>query len=587
MLRSACILLGCLVLASATTFEKFRISPMQGQTLVELSKGNRTVGNETFESYVITGKGPSWQEISGVGVFVVPKNQPLRISYSNKIDNETLIHIHGQTPPPAMDGVPYISTLPLVPGQVTTYTYDVYPQNVGTYWMHSHFGFQHEQGMAAPLIVEGDVPAEYPDADVINQAEDVVMFLEDFCGYSNDEGPSQNPSCFAPQEVFATLKAAWDSEADDFNFTECSDPGDGGDVSYKYQLANGRTLEDPIKVTVKRGASYRVRIISASAMTNYRVNFPINGTLIATDGQYVKPIAFDHLWVTVGQRFDVMFKIPESGSDTYPIFAIAEGTGETIQSGIILVVEGTNNVPSFSVNATNPGDIGFSEGIDQEAKLEAWFPLEERPADRTYAVNLTGDNGFKGINQASYQLPPSAKTYYRNPNALKVRFGERVCLEFRNFNADAHAMHLHGHSFQVVEINGQKVNGAMHDTVLVPRGFCQTVKVCFDADNFGTWPLHCHMTYHLAAGMLTTIEYEDDNNFYVIPTVNPDQTTTNTAGASNDSNDGFVFNKWNIIIVAGAGAVVVLSVTLLVALRLRARKSKYGGYHAVSTTESW
>lgn len=70
-------------------------------------------------------------------------------------------------------------------------------------------------------------------------------------------------------------------------------------------------------------------------------------------------------------------------------------------------------------------------------------------------------------------------------------------------------MHLHGHFFQLVDANGTAVNGPIRDTLNVPRGDCNTVKVCFDAVNpfKADSPLHCHLTWHLAAGMFTTVEY--------------------------------------------------------------------------------
>ena len=76
----------------------------------------------------------------------------------------------------------------------------------------------------------------------------------------------------------------------------------------------------------------------------------------------------------------------------------------------------------------------------------------------------------------------------------------------RNGTMMAHPMHLHGHSFQVTEINGRALAGAIRDTVLVPPR--TTVKVIFDADNPGLWAYHCHNLYHMAAGMFTTLVYE-------------------------------------------------------------------------------
>jgi FtsP/CotA-like multicopper oxidase with cupredoxin domain len=67
-------------------------------------------------------------------------------------------------------------------------------------------------------------------------------------------------------------------------------------------------------------------------------------------------------------------------------------------------------------------------------------------------------------------------------------------------------MHLHGHSFQVIEIDGTPLNGALRDTILVPPR--TSVTVAFDANNPGIWYLHCHILWHLAAGMATLVHYE-------------------------------------------------------------------------------
>ena len=97
--------------------------------------------------------------------------------------------------------------------------------------------------------------------------------------------------------------------------------------------------------------------------------------------------------------------------------------------------------------------------------------------------------------------------FTQNPNPLLVTPDDRVCLIFHNFNSMGHVLHLHGHSFQVTSIDGKAVAGAMRDTVLISRGNCREMTICFDADHPGTWPLHSAMEYYLAAGMLTTVEY--------------------------------------------------------------------------------
>ena len=94
---------------------------------------------------------------------------------------------------------------------------------------------------------------------------------------------------------------------------------------------------------------------------------------------------------------------------------------------------------------------------------------------------------------------------WANHRPIPVRKGQRVVLEMVNRSQMAHPMHLHGHHFQVIGLNGVPVSGAMRDTVLVPIN--GSVRVAFDADNPGRWLLHCHNLFHMAVGMMTEIIY--------------------------------------------------------------------------------
>ena len=93
-----------------------------------------------------------------------------------------------------------------------------------------------------------------------------------------------------------------------------------------------------------------------------------------------------------------------------------------------------------------------------------------------------------------------------NHTPLEIAEGERVEIVFRNKTMMSHPMHLHGHAFQVVEIDGQRFSGARRDTIQVPGNGAQ-VTIAFEADNPGNWAMHCHNLYHAKAGMLTTLRY--------------------------------------------------------------------------------
>jgi FtsP/CotA-like multicopper oxidase with cupredoxin domain len=91
-------------------------------------------------------------------------------------------------------------------------------------------------------------------------------------------------------------------------------------------------------------------------------------------------------------------------------------------------------------------------------------------------------------------------------DGLVVKRGERIEVTIANASMMAHPMHLHGHHFQVVAINGTPIAGAVRDTVLLPP--MASVVLAFDADNPGRWPLHCHHLYHMATGMMAYVTYD-------------------------------------------------------------------------------
>ncbi len=128
-----------------------------------------------------------------------------------------------------------------------------------------------------------------------------------------------------------------------------------------------------------------------------------------------------------------------------------------------------------------------------EQRLHAVTPLAARTADLKVALMLTGT--MQGYTWA-----------IEGGEALKVKQGQRVEVSMHNMSMMTHPMHLHGHHFQVVGINGRPVAGALRDTVLIPP--MAQVTVAFDADNPGRWPLHCHHLYHMATGMMSFVTYD-------------------------------------------------------------------------------
>jgi FtsP/CotA-like multicopper oxidase with cupredoxin domain len=388
------------------------------------------------------------------------------------------------TPPWRQDGVPGISGPPIPAGGSADYDFPL--RFGGTFWMHSHQGLQEQGLMAAPLIIHDE--RDRPDE------QEVVVMLADFSFtpaeqiFENLKKSGSMAGMAKPTGAMASMssmkKAAPTS-------TGQSGP-DLNDVKYDAFLANDRTLADPEIVKVEPGGRVLLRIINSSSMSAYHVGLgALEGELIAVDGFAIAPIRSRTFPVAVAQRLDIRVSLP-SGPGAYPVLAQLEGDRE--QTGIIRVaanapvsrIAGAGETPSPALT------------LELERTLRAEKPLAARKADRVHTLNLTGE-------MAGYVWSINNVAWNKDVPPLQVAEGERVELVFVNQTPMPHPMHLHGHEFQVVEIDGERFPGAVRDTVLVTPG--RRVVVAFDANNPGWWALHCHLLYHLDAGMFTTIKY--------------------------------------------------------------------------------
>jgi len=356
--------------------------------------------------------------------------------------------------------------------------------------MHSHQGLQEAFLLAAPLIVHD--PAEEARDD-----QEVVVFLGDF-------------SFTPPKEIYAKLRAgAKDTSGmggSMAGMNKAPAPGgmkmtgkpDANDVNYDAYLANDRTLNDAEVVRVDKSGPVRLRIINGSSGTNYFIDLgSLTGELIATDGMPVKPIQGSRFPLAIAQRIDVRVQIPHDGG-AFPILALRELSKE--QTGIVLATSGAN-VRRLPVKADAPTGLLT---LDLESRLAAVNPLSAKAADQAYTLRLQG-------NMAKYDWLINGIAFdVNNPGSEKpqvlVKMGQRVTLTFVNETPMSHPMHLHGHAFEVTGINGKAFKGAVRDTVLVPGN--TSVTVAFDANNPGLWYVHCHVLWHLAAGMATTVQYQ-------------------------------------------------------------------------------
>ncbi len=422
---------------------------------------------------------------SGAWGIALNEGDTFDVRLENGLDVLSGLHWHGLNPPWRQDGVPYISGPPVAPGKFADYSFPAQP--AGTRWMHSHFGLQEQNLLAAPLIVR-------EQSAIRSGLQEVVVLLEDFSW--------RKPSLIfeelrkpKPMAAMGNMTAGGMSSMSRGGMNMPSGGGmDLNDVSYDAFLANDRTLADPQVFDVEKGAEVRLRIINAAASTNFMIELGnVEGTVLTVDGNPVVPLKVRQFPLAIAQRVDIVVRLPADGS-ALPV--LARGEGLTRQTGVVLRPRGAA-VARISETAETAAP---ALSLMDEMKLRAAQPLPSRPIDRSVPVDLTG-------NMSGYVWGMAVHGMEAVP--VGVEKGERVELVMRNTTMMAHPMHLHGHSFQVTEINGQAFAGAVRDVVLVlPR---TTVKVVFDADNPGLWAYHCHNLYHMAAGMFATVVYRGFN----------------------------------------------------------------------------
>ncbi|MDB6099947.1 MAG: putative multicopper oxidase [Gammaproteobacteria bacterium] len=410
-----------------------------------------------------------------------------RVDLANQSGKQTLVHWHGQLPPWTQDGFPWPETPPLAIGAVQSYDYAPIP---GTYWMHSHVGMQEQVLMTAPLIVEDDTVLR-------EDRQEIVLMLHDFTFRSPEEvltGLTGSGHAVGAQPAAMTgmmmNMGAMNMAARDAPVPHM----DLNDVDFDAFLANDRTLADPEVVRVGHGGRVRLRIINGASSSQFWIDLgALTGNVVAVDGHSVRPVAGQRFPIAMAQRLDVLINLPRTGA--FPVLAQIEGSPR--RTGIILATP-----DSRITRVADQGRIAPPIDLSLETRLAAAEPLHARPADLVRTVSLGGSMKPYAWSMDGEMWP--------HITPLMVKQGQRVEFELVNQTMMAHPIHLHGHAFQVVAIDGRPIRGAVRDTVLVmPRA--GRVRIAFDADNPGRWAFHCHNLYHMQTGMVTEVRYAGTN----------------------------------------------------------------------------
>ncbi|WP_397576630.1 copper resistance system multicopper oxidase [Sphingorhabdus sp.] len=287
------------------------------------------------------------------------EGQNVRLNVTNHLNEDTSIHWHGLLVPFQYDGVPGVSFPGIKPHETFTYNFPI--RQSGTYWYHSHSHLQEQSGHYGPLIIE---PA---GAEPVSYDRDYILLLSEFTplhphfimsrlrtgeGYFNDKLSSwtdKYPMSGAERRMWAEMRML---------------PTDIADVSaptYTY-LANGRGAEEGLEYLFRRGERIRLRVINGSAMTFF--NLRISGlpmTVIAADGQNVKPVEVDELQIATAETYDVI--IEPGKADAYAIVAESMDRSGMALAMLATVPGAKASVPPLrDAPLLTMGDMGMNHG---------------------------------------------------------------------------------------------------------------------------------------------------------------------------------------------------------------------------------
>jgi FtsP/CotA-like multicopper oxidase with cupredoxin domain len=388
----------------------------------------------------------------------------VRVHLRNLLPEGTTIHWHGLAVPNGEDGVAGVTQDPVPPGASVTYAFVA--RQVGTYWYHSHqlAAEQVDRGLYGALVVD---PAGDPDPPAVDRT---LVY---------DEWP-------------------WGLE----RTSPTAPPGPASLLTYVTYAVNGRTGAAIEPVRFQPGRRVRLRLVNAGYLT-HRVQLegaPV--TIAAFDGHAVSrgPATGDALTLGAGERLDLDLVAPAHALWLRLVDALPPAA-----DAVVPLLPLGMAVPGAPAGPT-PAPLLDPLTYPAWAVQPVW-PAAAVPS-RTFTLTITRDRGtvggMAGMTGMAFQVNGRR---FPDTDTLVVRRGDLVQMTFVNRTGMEHAMHLHGHVFQVLAADGAAVPGAIAaDTVVVAPG--RSVTVGFVADNPGWWMVHCHQLYHAEGGLMVLLRYE-------------------------------------------------------------------------------
>nr|WP_121272016.1 multicopper oxidase domain-containing protein [Pedobacter schmidteae] len=511
-----------------------------------------TYGKKTKRAIAVNGQIP-------MPTLTFTQGDTALIYVHNKLNEETSLHWHGLFLPNQMDGVPFLTQMPIKPHSTYIYKFPIVQH--GTHWYHSHSELQEQIGMYGAFIMnkreEWDIPtipvvlSEWTDM----RPEEVHRSLKN----ANDWFAIKKGTTQSYAEAIRTghFKTKINNEWKRMNAMDVSD------IYYDTFLINGKNQN--AQPQFKAGDKVRLRIANGGASDYFWLTYSGGKiTVVATDGNDVEPVEVDRLIIAVSETYDVVVTIPENKS--YEFLVTPEdrtgsaslwlGKGEKVSGQKLPKLKYFAGMKMMNDMMDMSGNMIQMEGMKMQNQVmdmnTVMYPEvsgEETPKVKTKKTEMSGmqmpnDKSMAGMNMAvdnpdivtlNYNMlrDPKKTTLPKGPwkelkfdltgnmnryvwtldnktvsesDKILIKKGENVRIILFNNSMMRHPMHLHGHDFRVVNEQGEYA--PMKNIIDIMPMERDTLEFAATEPG-GDWFFHCHILYHMMSGMGRVFSYEN------------------------------------------------------------------------------
>lgn len=532
-----------LFLIATWTLNVAHAKTVRYELLISNQKVNMT-GQEVDFAITVNGgiPAPTLEFTEGDDAEITVKN--------NLKSEEASIHWHGILLPPEEDGVAYLNTPPIFPGESRIFKFKI--RQHGTYWYHSHTMLQEQKGVYGAFII-------HPKKPEIKVDKEAVLILSDWSDENADQiirnlRKDGDFYLYKKNSVRSIFGAAQVGQLATYFRNEWQRMGgmDLSDVGYDAFFINGK--KDSQLLVAHPGEKIRLRLINAAASSYFYIslgNIPMK--VISADGVDIEPAQTKEIVMGMAETYDILFTVPEHKN--YELRATAQditgyastwiGMGPRVPaptkpksdlyapmnhgahvnshvkspSGVSATHEGHDSAQVENSNSSSHHEHTTERPIDH-SKMSHSQHLSVNESSGPFLETLTVDDIqakapttlptkaplelklVLGGDMERYVWHINGKAIHEDRDIL-INEGDVVRFVFINETMMHHPMHLHGHFFRVINQYGER--SPLKHTVDVPPMGTRTIE--FYANEKGQWMLHCHNLYHMKTGMARVVKY--------------------------------------------------------------------------------